>query len=272
MVEATSNGKANDMAEVSGSNDSLPATPSIVEPTPMEPGLDLSMRSTTDDVAMSAGNDPAADPSPAPEEVLDAGIPPGTPVVTTRTNTRRGADTTVKRSGGTGAQLGENITVMVQTRGKVDVQHAYLRFDLEAIKKDSQGIGDVELVLSLPGGAAPAGSSVRVYGVPEEYPDAWSEAGPQALYWDNSTSKSELEGIPLLAEVSLSGDEATPTLRIHDQRMTDFVQSIQEKVVTLVLAGGSPGDKALHFVSREGSQEQAPALDFVIKEKSDKRK
>jgi len=244
----------------------------MVEPTRVEPVPDLSMPSTTDDATMSPGNDPVADPSPAPEEVLDAGILPGTPVVTTRTSTRRGADTTVKRKGGTGTQLGENITVMVQTRGKVDVQHSYLRFDLDAIKKDSQRIGNVELVLSLPGGAAPAGSSVRVYGVPEEYPDAWSESGPQALYWDNSTSKSELEGIPLLAEISLTGDETTPTLRIHDQRMTDFVQSIKEKVVTLVLAGGSPGDKALHFVSREGSQEQAPALDFVIQDKFDKRR
>jgi serine/threonine protein kinase len=214
---------------------------------------------------------PSTDPtptdlSPAPAEVLSNGISPDAPVVTIRTSAGKGADTTVKRSGGTGGQLGLNVTVMVQTRGKVDVQHSYLRFDLEALKKDSQTIGKADLVLTLPGGPAPAGSTVRVYGVPEEYPDAWNEAGPQALYWDNSTSKSGLEGLPLLAEISTVGDETTATLRLHDQRLTDFVEKIQEKFVTLVLAGGSPGDKPLHFVSREGNQDEAPSLDLAVQE------
>jgi len=273
VVDTTSVAPAANVVDVSGSNDSLPSNRPMIDSDPIaEPTVNLSMPSSTNDAATTSINQLLDDPSPAADEVLDTGIPAGTPVETVRTSSgKRGADTTVKRASRTGGPLGENHTVVVQTRGKVDVQHAYLRFDLESLKKESQAVGNVELVLSLPG-AAPAGSTVRVYGVPEEYSDEWLESGPRALYWDNSTSKSAIEDIPLLAEAALTGDETTPTLRIHDPRLTDFIQSVKEKVVTLVLAGGSPGDKALHFVSREGSQEQAPSLDIVLQEKSDTKK
>ncbi len=249
------------------------AAPAKVVDVPMKDIIENSSTSSTaDEATSSSASDPADDVSPAPTEVLNKGIPRGTPVVTVRTSSGRGADTTVKRAGGTGGQLGENITVVVQTRGEVDVQHSYLRFDLNDIKQDSSVVSNAELVLSLPGGPPPVGSIVRVYGVPEEYPDAWSEVGPQTLYWDNSTSRSNLEGISLLAEVELSSEENSPTVRIHDQRLTDFIQSIHEKFVTLVLAGGSPGNKPLHFVSREGGQELAPALDLVIQDNPNKKK
>ncbi|MGV3483293.1 MAG: protein kinase domain-containing protein [Planctomycetaceae bacterium] len=193
-------------------------------------------------------------------------------VVSIRTGDGRGADTTVKRGGGNREQLGENISVVVLTRGDVDVQHSYLRFDLEALKKRLADVAHAELVLSHPGGAPPAGSTLRVYGVPQEYPDNWQEVGPRALSWDNSISKAGLSEIPLLAELSFAGTEPPEAVRVKDDRLTAFIRDIGEEFVTLVLAGGSPGNKPLHFVSREGDPAKSPLLELEIATAPDSKK
>jgi hypothetical protein len=190
--------------------------------------------------------------------------------VVKRTSEGRAADTTVKRGASSREQLGNSISIAVQTRGAVDVQHSYLRFDLKETNKRLKDAAEVALILAIPGDSGAVGSQVRVYGVPEQVPDNWPEVGPRSLNWDNSISNAGLDSMPLLAEVTLTGREANQ-LRISDPRMTEFVRSIGEEFVSFVLAGGAPENKPLHFVSREGSSDQAPTLEFDILENNGKK-
>ncbi len=239
-----------------GRNDSGTATPSNAMPTDPIP---------TDPIPTS----------PIPTSPIPTETTPSKPVVkehiTHRSSEGRSADTTVKRSASSREQLGNAISIAVQTRGTLDIQHSYIRFDLQESHKQLTDAADVSLVLTIPGDGAPAGSSVRVYGIPEKYPDTWQETGPRSMNWDNSISGAGLDSIPLLAEVTLEGNEGS-SLRITDPRMTEFVREIGEEFVSFVLAGGSPGNKPLHFVSREGSPDQAPMLEFDVLQSNQKKR
>ncbi len=203
--------------------------------------------------------------APLPAEVLKPEEPVVLQTIIRRTSDDRGADTTVKRGGSKQEQLGENISIMVLTRGSVDVQHSYLRFDLEPNKKQLSNVGIAELVLTLPGEPATEGSTLRIYGVPAEYPDNWQEVGPRALTWENSISKAGIEKAPLLAEVSVTEVQTSAgEVRIQDERLTAFVRDTKEEFVSFILAGGSPENKPLHFVSREGDRDKAPGLELSI--------
>ncbi len=181
-----------------------------------------------------------------------------------RSGDGRGADTTVKRGASTRDQFGDSNSIAIQTRSGVDIQHSYVRFDLEDVRKKLDRAGDVALLLAVPGDGVPVGSVIRVYGVPAKYPDNWREVGPGSMHWGNSISELGLESVPFLAEFIVTANNTSPRLRISDPRLTEFVRDVEEDFVTLILAGGSPDNKALHFVSREGARDQAPALDFDI--------
>lgn len=206
----------------------------------------------------------AMESAPEPSAVVKANPPVILEKVSWSTSDGRGADTTVKRGGSKSEQLGQDLSIAVQTRGQVDIQHSYIRFDRKAEKSNSQDIAGVELVLSLPGSSAPAGSQLRVYGVPEEARDDWAESGLKSLNWSNSLSREPLTKIPLLAEITIAGNDSATEIRIRDERMTEFVRSIQEDFLTFVLAGGSPENKPLYFISREGDRQRAPTLHIEV--------
>ncbi len=191
--------------------------------------------------------------------------------LTIKTSEGRGADTTIRKGGGSREQLGDTQSVVIQIRGAVDIQHAYIRFDLGDNKKKMRDVGRATLSLHMPGGNSPAGSQIRVYGVPAQYPDNWQEIGPRSLTWSNSLSELGFDSVPLVAQQTLTGSEGYSALNITDERLTQFISGVDEEFVTFILAGGSPGNKPLHFVSREGSQDQAPTLEFEILEPRNKK-
>jgi serine/threonine protein kinase len=189
--------------------------------------------------------------------------------VTRKTGDGRGADTTVKNGGRIGEQLGIEPSVVVQTRNQKDVQHAYLRFDFGDDKKDFKNVGKATVILSFPRGSAPeSGSEVRIYGVPENFDDNWLEKGPRSMVWKNSLSSLGLDSVPLLAQVSIAPEnlDGSGNLQVVDDRLTEFVRGIGEDFITLLLAGGSPNNKPLHMVSREGGEGQSPTLELEIVE------
>ncbi len=229
------------------------------EPSPAPAPLDESSMSSSE---------PAVEPVPEPQLVKERLVEEH---VTRRSGDGRGADTSVRRGASTQEHLGDSISVQIQTRSGIDIQHSYLRFDLEGVRKKLNRADDVRLLLTVPKDGAPIGSIVRVYGVPPQYPDNWREVGPGSMNWGNSISKVGLEAVPLLAEFEVNDATESFQLSITDPRLTAFVQDTPEDFVTLILAGGSPNDKPLYFVSREGAADQSPALDFDILEADKKR-
>lgn len=245
----------------------VPASPPPVTPdaspdvAPSEPAANpvspqVAMRPT-----VPQSRNPASPPEPPASKDLAAG-PAVVETLQIRTGDGRGADTTVKRA--TREPLGQNVSIVVQTRGTIDIQHSYIRFDLGPVRQKLSQLGQAELVLTLPGGAVPAGTHLRVYGVPAKYPDNWGEVGPRPLVWSNSISELGLDTVPLIAEASFSGTEATSVLRMSDEKLTKFIAEVNEDFATLILAGGTADHSPLHFVSREGNTEQAPVLELQI--------
>jgi|GEM_PF-1177465 len=222
------------------------------------------MNGRDSETASSIPSSPAMEGAPESSAVIKTNVPVILEKISWSTSDGGGADTTVKRGGSKSEQLGQDLSIAVQTRGQVDIQHSYIRFDRKAGKFNSQNIAGVELVLSLPGAPAPAGSQLRVYGVPEEARDDWAESGLKSLNWSNSLSREPLTKIPLLAEITITGNDSATELRIRDERMTEFVGTIQEDFLTFVLAGGSLENKPMYFISREGDRERAPTLHIEV--------
>ncbi len=189
-------------------------------------------------------------------------------LVALNTNDGRGADTTVKRGSSSQDRLGEEKVLAIQSRKasdkSIDIQHAYLRFDLkDRIDKSKKVIG-CTLVLTASSSSVPAGATIRVYGVPEKYPDNWRESGTGMITWNNSLSKEDLADAPLIAEVPMQLD-SDHRVKLSDSRMAEFVAGLQnDNVVTFVVAGGSNEGRPIYFVSREGATESVPELRLEV--------
>ncbi len=210
---------------------------------------------------------PPADPPP-PEPARK------TEVVVISSAQGRGADATVKKGASIRESLGEKPNLVVQSRAGIELQHAYIRFDLESLapggnqnagpggqrgggnKKDQdRKTGKVELMLHCMDGSA-QGASLRVYGANNPNSERWlEEEGPFALTWTKSFSEAGLESLPLLAEVprvAVKGDLVT----ISAPELAEFVRTTPLSSVTLILAGGK-ANKPIQFVSRNGDEAQA---------------
>ena len=213
-------------------------------------------------------------PDPAPE------TSPPSQVITISSSEGNGADSTVKRGGSMRDTLGMKPSLAIQTRGKKEIQHAYIRFDLASLspetppaggrgnrpdggrqKSKERQIGKVELILHSVDADA-AGATIRVYGANNPNSERWLEEGPFALSWTKSFSDAGLESLPLLADVpkvNLQGD----VVKISSAELADFVRSTPLSTVTLILAGGK-GNLPIQFVSRDGEVSKAPALSVEI--------
>ncbi len=188
--------------------------------------------------------------------------------VALNTNEGRGADTTVKRGSSSQDRLGEEKVLAIQLRKAgdktVDIQHAYLRFDLKDRLDKSKKVIGCTLVLTASSSSVPADAVIRVYGVPEKYPDNWRESGTGMINWNNSLSKEDLADAPLVAEVPMQLDSEN-RVNLSDSRMAEFVSGLQkDDVVTFVVAGGSSEGRPIYFVSREGAREAVPELQLEV--------
>jgi serine/threonine protein kinase len=249
------------------STQEVSVSPSLSEPSLSEP--DRMMVRSPDTVPETPMVDTGTT-NPANSPMVENPSPIG-PAVASRagvsTKEGRGADTTVRKGAGSREQLGQSLSVVIQRRAKIDIQHAYLRFDLgEGSKKKLAKVIEATLAVSFPNQQAPAGAEVRVYGIPAEVPDDWTEVGPRALSWSKSLSEFGLQSLPLVAEATLTGKEGSTGLTFSDPRMVSFIQGIDENFVSFVLAGGSADGKPLHIISREGNASLAPKLELGMRE------
>jgi serine/threonine protein kinase len=230
--------------------DPTPRTPAVEPPPPVDP------------------------PPPAPARKNE--------VVVISSAQGRGADATVKKSASSRESLGKKPTLAVQSRAGIELQHAYIRFDLESLSpgggNQNQGpggqrgggkqqtkernTGKVALMLHCLDGSA-QGASLRVYGANNPNSERWrEEEGPLALTWTKSFSEAGLETLPLLAEVprvAVKGDLVTITA----PELAEFVRTTPLSTVTLIIAG-SKGNKPFQFVSRDGNESQAPRLSIEV--------
>ena len=212
-----------------------------------------------------------------------ANTEPATPAVqmaskTIQTTEGVGADSTVKKGGSSRDQLGLKPTLSVQRRGKVEVQHSYMRFDLSSIspetggnegrggnrKRGNQNItrktGKAALVLHLTETKDAGGGVIRLFGTSTPESQLWGEQSKVAINWKNSFSSNGLSGLPLLAELQIPKNQSDRVLRISSDDLSDFVRTASQQSVTLVISGGSSGTAPISFVSREGNKAEAPAL------------
>ncbi len=255
----------------SNAGSSKPVADPIV-PVETESAGDLSTYAAKPSIEIAG--DELAPPETEPDFTPPSESETQTPIierVSRLTGDGNGADATVKRGGSGQEQLGVANTLVIQTRASAEIQHSYLRFDLKGVEKRLANVAGAELTLTIRSGRLPAGAVIRVYGVPEKYPDNWFESGPRSLRWSNSLSDAGLDTIPLIAEVTFQGDEPEGSVVIKDERMAEFLRELKEPVVTLVLAGGTPDNKPIHFVSREGDSEHAPRLDLDLLPEKNKR-
>ena len=205
--------------------------------------------------------------------------------VTIRTSDGNGADATVDKGASSRDVMGKRQTLSIQTRGKVQVKHIYMRFDLSSITSGEQNgrqgrnrdqnrdrgnrkTGKVTLALKSTGQKALAGGAVSVYGINNESTDLWGEAGPRAIQWRNSYSKNGLGSLPLLAELDIPGGYRESFITIESPELDEFIRSSPRRTVTFAIAGRSADNAPLVFASRESGSETAPTLFVDVPEES----
>jgi hypothetical protein len=170
----------------------------------------------------------------------------------------RGADSTVRRSSGKLA-LGSKPNLAVQKNQKEDLQHVYLRFDLESLPTDREEIRDAVVRLQLMASASDEALALRLYGTDAPAAEKWTEEGPLSITWNRSFSMTDLADLPKLAEftgVPVDGN----TVTFRDDQIVNFVRESKGRSVTFVVAGGKEGSLAVLFISREKDSGKAPEL------------
>ncbi|QDT08306.1 serine/threonine-protein kinase [Planctomycetes bacterium K23_9] len=240
--------------------ESMPANPASTMASDPPPASDMAMNPMV-----------SVDTSP-PEmtDQSDSEPPVNMHNIVVRTSDGRGADAAVKKGGSTRDTLGEKPFVAVQQRGDTQLQHTYLKFDLEAVtprndgnkkKEIKRNTGRVALVLRASGKKEPAGGKITVYGAANEEAQVWLESGSRAIHWRVSYSENGLNSLPLLADYTIPENQpAGSAITISTPELADFIRNSPKSLTTLVLAGRSNNNMPLTFVSREGDKENAPAL------------
>ena len=225
--------------------------PTLSEPMPAEP-----MQSTTLD----------ATPTSEPEEPSSPAVP--TKVISISTADGRGADAMVQN--GSGGKQGSKPSLGIRSRGGIESNHSYLRFDLADIKGIRKEITDARLVLNIVAGKSAPGAELRLIGI--DGVGLWPE---DSIEWRNSPSSEKatkpLEDFPTIAQTSTDLDTATSasdpgTVFIGGPGLVDFLRNAED-TVTFAIAG-SWDEKLLRFISRERSPELAPTLQIVVPESS----
>jgi len=218
---------------------------------------------------------PSADPSPKPEtpdpKVTEPKTPPMVTVVLSADD-KRFADVSVRK--GTTVNFGTGDTLVVRTRGGVEVDNTYIRFDLGKISGVRKTIVEAELILTVPE-ERPIGSSIRLYGVPlkpkdmlwPEHRVVWRET-PSDIGTDTSPSVT-LDKIPVLEKREIgkatnANDELK--IRFSNQELVKFISQSPNDVVTFAIAGAAKEKNAkIEFVSSEHDTLKAFAPKLLVR-------
>ena len=148
-----------------------------------------------------------------------------------------------------GKNLDDRQTLSVFTRGGVNIDHSYLRFDLASIQDDQQKIESAELLLTAAGGWE-AGGGIRLYGVPDA-PVQWPE---HLLVWDDKApSYDGMDNEPLLVEMNVEPTADDTIIRVSSGPLTKFIANSPQPTITLILAGSGQqnSNKRAEFYSKE---------------------
>ncbi|TWU05556.1 serine/threonine-protein kinase [Stieleria varia] len=196
--------------------------------------------------------------------------------VTMKTSDEGGADATVKKGASVKNPLGESNHLVVQSRNSVELQHIYLRFNLDPLRGGSdtsenfaqanrrQGnkkeadevpLASASLLMEFNMPQRPVGATLRVFGFDDPRSDIWPE---DRLVWTNSLSNEGLEALTPLAEITVGSSDSN-VLLIQSQPLTDFLSKSKNRTITLIVTG-ELGNAAVSFASRENSDTQPPTL------------
>ncbi len=208
----------------------------------------------------------AAKATPAPSTSTTSTSVPPTPAPrmkweTISTADGLGADAMVQK--GSRDRFGSNPSIGVRTRGGVETNHSYLRFDLSSIDETRRWTAAAELVLTCVESERPMGATIRVYAVD---PMSWRE---DRLDWQLSPSSGRLNSLPPIAQhtidepINESGgprDGGANLIRIASAGLAQAIARADRGTLTLVLTGSNGDDSTLRLVSREHSASAAPKL------------
>ena len=169
-----------------------------------------------------------------------------------------GADSTVRKSSA-GVGLGKKMNLAVQVKQGEELQHIYLRFDLEGLPTDRKEVRDAIVRLHMLSASEGDDLTLRLHGTDAAAAEKWEEEGPLTIKWNNSFSRGGLADLPVLAE--FSGDvSSNGVVTFKGGQLAEFIRKSSGRSVTFVVAGGHEGKLAVLFVAREKDPEKTPTL------------
>lgn len=233
----------------------------------VEPEIMVPKSKSEPAVAVMAEDSPLIDSMKS--ETLDEGVAPEpvaetvpTRSISVTTEFGLGADATVRKNS-PNSSLGKKNTLIVQRDNGEDVQHAYLRFDLQSLSVQRSEIQDVILRIQLLNTTKGGNMELSLYGADTPKADQWQEEGSFGIKWMNSASANGLESLAKLIDLNSVGSEKDH-VSFQSQQLTDFVRTARGKTVTFVIAGGREDNLAILFSSRDKPDGIPPTLYLAV--------
>ena len=173
-----------------------------------------------------------------------------------------GADATVQKPK-KNDPFGKLPTLTVQTRKSVEIQHAYMRFDLGSLSELKKNVESAFLVLTLVDEGRPKEAVIKLHATDNKLAELWQEDEmPRTmLTWRRSFSDGGLDQITSVGSFTL-GQEGTGVgseVRIGGTELGQFISNSKTQTVNLVISGGA-SNRALNFHSREATDGNPPRL------------
>jgi len=146
-----------------------------------------------------------------------------------------------------------------------EITHAYLRFDLQAWADRKAKIDRAVLLMTLEPGGFLGKCKLEAYGVTARLPQDWHEKGENHLTWETSPSIDSVESQPFLGRIEFDNsggqlEKRPDELRLFGPGLDDYLRASAESTVTILLVRSSDAKQATKLVSREGNENEAPAL------------
>jgi len=184
-----------------------------------------------------------------------------------RTSRGNGADTFVKAEAKDefGGRPSIDIDRLTAADKTVEVTHAYLRFDLREWADRKSKIDRAVLLMTLEPGGFQGKCKLEAYGVTTRLPQDWREKGENHLTWETSPSVDKVENYPFLGRIEFDNsggqlEKRPDELRLFGPGLDDYLRDSTESTVTLLLVRSNDAKQATKLVSREGNENEAPAL------------
>lgn len=213
--------------------------------------------------AMVAVSDTKEDPPPPMADVMETPVMPvdapnKTQEFAISTVDGMGADSTVRKRTA-GLALGTKLNLSVQIKQNEELQHIYLRFDLESLPAERKEVRNAIVRMHMMNSSGGDGLKLRLHGTDAAAAEKWTEEGPMSIKWNNSFSMGGLSSLPVLAEFS-GGVPGDGVVTFESDQLAEFIRASNGRSVTFVVAGGQDDKLAVLFVAREKGPEKAPTL------------